>query len=278
MIFPNLTPSVVKISLAIKDRDFFVGLKPHYKDITYYSVGGAGKQTLFVGDSNMEQYLPRAVRVLSGNHGLSRGALCVVHAGVAPIPNYLVGGSGSSRGKSLIPLLKDMLHSDPRIDRVVLAALWPEYFNNDKAGSFAGGIPAADPKALDSAMFYFGDLVRSIVSSGKKVYVVLTVPYGSSINPSWCFNRTFWGVVDFKKYSTLRKDDFLFRAGRVNEALRKAAVDAGAMVIDPMNYLCDGNECVLTDPDGIPIRYDFGHLRPGYVREKVKYLDQTMLP
>ena len=49
--------------------------------------------------------------------------------------------------------------------------------------------------------------------------------------------------------------------------------------MDPLDYLSDeSGECISADYEGFPIRYDEGHLRPGYVRDQVKYLDFTVLP
>jgi len=60
--------------------------------------------------------------------------------------------------------------------------------------------------------------------------------------------------------------------------IASVAKQNGAEVIDPMDYLCTNGVCIAEDMDGIPIRYDDGHLRPGYVRDHVKYLDFTVEP
>ena len=48
-------------------------------------------------------------------------------------------------------------------------------------------------------------------------------------------------------------------------------------VIDPMEVLCVNGICIAEDENG-PNHYDANHLRPSFVRYKVKYLDQTVAP
>jgi hypothetical protein len=45
-----------------------------------------------------------------------------------------------------------------------------------------------------------------------------------------------------------------------------------------MDYLCTNGICIGKDGEGIPIRYDDGHLRIGYVKDNVLYLDETVSP
>src|SRR5712671_3522592 len=80
--------------------------------------------------------------------------------------------------------------------------------------------------------------------------------------------------------------DFGFKIGRtqvdrarivaqlepVVSRLKRIARSTGATVIDPVDYLCDGNCPTLTN-DGWPVYMDDNHLRPSFVRQHVTFLD-----
>ena len=62
----------------------------------------------------------------------------------------------------------------------------------------------------------------------------------------------------------------------INLEVRRVAVSAGAVVIDPMDFLCDQRVCPAVSGDGEPMYHDFAHLTPSYVRAHVSYLDRTL--
>ena len=53
------------------------------------------------------------------------------------------------------------------------------------------------------------------------------------------------------------------------------AETAGAVTIDPMQFLCENGLCIVNNQNG-PIRIDGYHLRPSYVRYNVTYLDDLV--
>ena len=59
--------------------------------------------------------------------------------------------------------------------------------------------------------------------------------------------------------------------------LKTAAYSAGAVVIDPVEYLCR-RDCPALTNDGAPIYKNNGHLRPSYVRDNVTFLDAIIDP
>jgi hypothetical protein len=48
-------------------------------------------------------------------------------------------------------------------------------------------------------------------------------------------------------------------------------------IIDPLEHLAVDGVCVAEE-EGVPIRHDMSHLRPGYVADRVTYLDDTLAP
>ena len=275
-IKPNASERVIDINHAIHDKNFYSGINQHASLIGEYSIGGTGLQTLFVGDSNMEQYMPRIVKLLKNNSEKSRGAIFITHTGWPALPNYLV--ISDSQKHSLMPSVEEKLGTEPGIDRVVMASIWPEYFLKNHHKNSVDGIPASEPKALENAMNDLGDMIRRLVLKDKKVIVVLSIPYGDSLSPRGLIDRGFTGISTRKKSSELYREEFLLNHGFIIGKVRKTASEAGAEVIDPLDYLCTNGICIAEDERGVPIRYDHAHLRSGYVRDHVKYLDRTVEP
>ena len=56
-----------------------------------------------------------------------------------------------------------------------------------------------------------------------------------------------------------------------------ATVDAGAILITPIDYLYNGKTRPSVNLDGVPIYKDYLHLRPAFVRDKDILMDQTIL-
>ena len=81
--------------------------------------------------------------------------------------------------------------------------------------------------------------------------------------------------MDSRK-KVLTKESFLKEHGSLLAEIAAVARKNGAEVIDPLDYLCTNGICIAEDEKGVPIRFDDGHLCPGYVRDHVKYLDQTV--
>jgi hypothetical protein len=131
---------------------------------------------------------------------------------------------------------------------------------------------------LSGALEEFSSAIRELVARGKEVIVVLSIPTAPQLDPKSVYFRTFRGVSGAREQA-YGKQAFLNEHGEVLKRLAEVAAKAGARVVDPLDFLCDEHGfCIAEDGEGIPIRYDEGHLRPGYVREQVKYLDFTVEP
>lgn len=271
-----------KISSVKNDKDIYIGGKFDSKGMYYVEKGGARK-TLYVGDSNMAMYLPRIIRIIQENPKSLRGAMAILHNSCPPIPNYYSESFGINNKISVVPVMEKELDSNPRIDRVVLGAIWPAYFpyyskdiNGANLKSTVDDVSNLNPRALEIATVRFGAVINKIRSKGIKVYVVLTVPYDETLNPNRIKERTFAGVKKSENKLTQTKKQFIEKTGYVNNAIRKVAIESGAEIIDPIDFLCDKNKCISSDSMGFPIRIDDRHLRPGFVEKQLKYLDFTL--
>ena len=271
----QITNREATVAGALKDRDFFQGTRYLKSKVYLNTTGGDGEQTIFVGDSNMQQYAPRISKLMAENSGKKRGAIFITSAGCLPVAGYTVPERPHSL--LLMPEFQKIIETDPRIDRVVFAAIWPEYFKSSKVTNSIDGIPANKPEAFSKALENLGCTIKKLRARGKEVTVVLSIPYNQKLDPSKFFERSFSGA-SYKCPEGMSEKDFVADKSAVLEKIATTAKINGANVIDPLDSLCVNGLCIINDENGIPIRYDEGHLRPGYVREHVKYLDRTVAP
>ena len=129
------------------------------------------------------------------------------------------------------------------------------------------------------AIASLGDMIHLLKRKGKDVVLVLSVPGGEQFNPQHFFHRSLFGIF-LTPPPAITKKDFLEKLGdqELRKDLVRMAHENGVMVIDPLDYLADGENCLLVSDDGSPIRYDGLHLRSWFVREHVHYLDWTIGP
>jgi hypothetical protein len=271
----EIPDELVKCDRAIRDRNSFEGLRWMSKSsgICLNEIGGSGFQTLFYGDSNTQQYAPRIIELLKNNKKKQRGAILLSAGGVSPFPNVTKINQLSSREMEV--LFNKIITDNTKVDRVVISARWDLYFNENNDYRF-NGIKLSDKSGGNAALSAFGSMINNLKRNNKTVIVVLSTPNGESLNPKSFYKRKFFGTPN-KTTVKQTAADFLNKNGDILQKLTKVARTNGAEVIDPMDYLCTNGVCISENEDG-PIRYDGNHLRPGYVRDHVKYLDQTVAP
>jgi len=278
IISRNIPPEMQRVQKALKDWNMLGGLTlvSDNKTSLVDKVGGDGPQTLFVGDSNMQQYAPRITKLLKGNQGNSRGAILVTKGGILPIG--IVYKNSETRCSDLMNKADEIALSDHRIDRVVIASRWTSYFNKNSEWKI-NGVSLGEQSARQQAMADLGRNIRELTARGKKVILVLNIPTGSQLDPRSIYPRTFKGTHSAQK-KILTKEMFLNENenGAIIDEVARIAYVNGAELIDPMDYLCQNGVCIAEDDNGVPIHFDDGHLCSSYVRENVKYLDRTVEP
>jgi hypothetical protein len=168
------------------------------------------------------------------------------------------------------------LEANPKINRVVIASRWCSYFSKNTKWKTNGASLETSAGKLE-AMQELDACLRSIQHHGGRIFLVLTIPTGSVLDPKGIYPRNFKGTNSSKK-KIMTKEEFLKGSGEILSEIAAVGRKNGAEVIDPLDYLCTNGVCIAEDENGIPIRFDDGHLRPGYVREHVKYLDRTVEP
>lgn len=275
VLMPRPLPNeIIKFKSALEDKDSLHGLVGLNgpKHLCFNQIGGSSGTTLFFGDSNMQQYAPRIVKLLQNNHGSgTRGALLLTGGGCSPMPDVTI--SGNEGCPELFPKLDDLLEHDKSIDSIVIAARWDLYFAKDTSYLFRGD-RLCEKATKDKVLARFGELIHLLVQQGKKVSVVLSTPNDGVLDPRHFYKRDFVGSYS-KTLKPFSKQDHINKNGALEHEIATVVLANGGEIIDPLDSLCVNGICIAENEDG-PIRYDINHLRPGYVREHVKYLDRTI--
>ena len=119
-------------------------------------------------------------------------------------------------------------------------------------------------------------MIESFVKQGKEVYIVLQIPVGKELDPRLMIHRELGSLTFNVVASPVKRSDVNRQLAPTAAKLVEIAKRHGVGVIDPLDTLCNDEECPTVDPDGSPIYRDDGHLRPSYVRANVKYLDYAI--
>jgi peptidoglycan/LPS O-acetylase OafA/YrhL len=241
-------------------------------------------KAVFIGDSHIEQYWPRARRVIDTQPDSARSAVFVTNRGCPPLP----GINSTWRGKDCRGFFDHAMKLAllPDVDTVVFGAFWENYFigeySEDESWQQAAGVPPLELDSPDTraAFEQFRRTVATLVSGGRRVFIVLS-------NPT---SRLFVPVFPTEVRLSLHPPRRLAANGpRVDarpfesfvapltDRLRNIAAQTGAIVVDPRVTLCDGLICSSTGLDGLPLYVDSNHLRGSFARERASFLDEMLL-
>lgn len=226
--------------------------------------------TLFVGDSNVEQYWPRIERLIEDDPVHTNGAIFKTGGGCTAIPNLPFGADH----KHCLPLTDDamkIIEKKPEIDTVVIGGQWSGLGWNTTDKYDVG------TKNYTKALGDLGVYIKKIKMSGKRVFLILNIPIGPKLDPKYIVHRD---LKDFPKVFSLRDGgeamaELERKMGRLQADLEQVGISAGASIIKPMNFLCSVN-CRGTDQNNSPIYKDGAHLRPTYVRDHAEFIDKTV--
>lgn len=230
-------------------KSFHTGLGYHFER------GDAASRVLFIGDSHVEQYYPRIDRLLTEHPDTTRSIAFVSGHGCPPLVH--------SKCKKMMDnafAVADDLH----VDTVVIASAWNRY-------------TYFDPNGPDTAYRDVESTIAKFRSSGRRVYLVLPVPKGEAFEPARIVKRSFTLLSGFFLVQSLRLSEVDPWEKAIAAKLRSIADSQGAVAIDPIDYICHLGDCPTLANDGLPIYCDNSHLRSGYVRDQVTFLDDIVL-
>jgi len=272
----NDGPAIRQVVDAIRDDTRAALASRVTADAALLRIGGDGPKTLFYGDSMAPQYVPRLLALLDGAPAGGRGALVVGAPGTPPIP----GVTSPSRpgAEQVARRFRDVLDTHPEVDRVVLLALWHFYLSPHERYAIDGR-RLSEPDGRQRALERLAALFAELAARGKRVTVVLASPGDPRLAPEAFLRRGFGSITPVTP-PPVTVANFLANHPALAEfqgALAAIARRDGADVVDPLRFLCPDGVCVAADGDG-PIRYDQNHLRATFVRDHVRYLDETVAP
>jgi peptidoglycan/LPS O-acetylase OafA/YrhL len=241
-------------------------------------------KAVFIGDSHIEQYWPRAKRVIDTQPDFARSAVFVTNRGCPPLPGINSTWRGKNCRGSFDNAMK--LAFQPDVDTVVFGAFWENYFigeySEDQSAQQAAGVPPLELDSADTraAFEQFRSIVATLVSGGRRVFIVLSNP------TSQLFVPVFPPEVRLSLHPPLRlaangprvdARPFESFVAPLTDRLRNIAAQTGAIVIDPRTTLCDGLICPSTGLDGLPLYVDSNHLRSSFARQRASFVDEMLL-
>ena len=263
------------ITRAAEDWQYPGALKPYpFKDKIFLSEDSdVDNITLFVGDSNIEQYYVRIDELIKTKPKNTNSIIFATSGGCLPIP-----ASPYDQIQHCGGLMEDagqLAAQNPKIVNVVIGGLWNQYLGDGAAlvGKFGYG---SDLYAL--SLSRLSTYIKDLKKLNKTVFLVLNIPFGKEFSPKFLVQRR---LVDFPNILSIRpgglpRKQLAEKYGMIEDDLSRLAEESGAISIRPLDYVCDDLFCSSVDRNGLPMYRDQGHLRPSFVRDNAKFLDVTV--
>jgi peptidoglycan/LPS O-acetylase OafA/YrhL len=225
----------------------------------WYQNSDVAQKTVFIGDSNMEQYAPRISKLLSENPAKANSVVFATRGSCPVIPALFAAMQGCKEDMPralTLAMAKD-------VSTVVIGQLWIDYPNLATDVTLQESL-AAQIKAL---------------STTKKVFVILNIPAGADFNPKNMFTGSRLTSLKAKDPNQIQFDLKKFKTeyDPLFNVIRTVAVNNGAEVIDPMPEFCTATACAIFDKNKEPLYIDNAHVRASYVETEVRILDRTVL-
>lgn len=215
---------------------------------------GSGEgSVLYVGDSLMGQYYPRAVEIHGAAHKPRFSSVFASRNHCRPLPNHdFMSGPVNCRDYYRAALA---LAAQPQYVRVVFAGSWPPL--------------SRDGRLTAEANLFVRDLKR-LREMGKEVFVLSNPPMHAQFDPSAI-------AAVFRRNSTTELTDRAMPRSKLENlewlrAVNLIGAEAGATIINPFDYLCREGRCpyVLA---GKPLYTDHVHLRAAWARAAATFVD-----
>jgi peptidoglycan/LPS O-acetylase OafA/YrhL len=263
-------------------------VEPFGFGVATLSSHGAGK-AVFIGDSHLQQYWPRMARVIENHGDSARSALLVTRAGCPTLPGLAVRGRSQHCNDHFEFAVARALKPD--VDTVVFGAFWEDYFLGEysvkrlrpqvyRVADNTHETLAIDSRGTQIALEQFQDVIARLVSSGRRVYIVLSNPTSPLFEPLLPLElRVSPHASGLAPGTGALVDAAPFESyiAPLMGRLRDIAARSGANVIDPRSTLCDGMICPASDSNGLPRYLDSSHLSGFAAREHASFIDETLL-
>jgi peptidoglycan/LPS O-acetylase OafA/YrhL len=220
--------------------------------------------TVFIGDSHIEQYLPRIAKLIDEAPDSVNSAIFIGNQdrNCWPMEHVFVVGEGFCHGA-----IND-------IRNLALANTTEAFVLSYAADHFL--MLMRSPTGRDSLARF----MRLLTESGKRVYIILPNPEGNELAPLTMYTGSRLARITVKPADETKFDAQAFsdKFAGVQNDLKKLAIDNGGIAIDPFPVLCGSAICPVFDASGVPLYRDSNHPRPSYVRSSASFIDVTLRP
>jgi hypothetical protein len=285
-------PTVMAWDTAVRDWHFPRESKfgePAEFGFATLSSHGAGK-AVFIGDSHLQQYWSRLAQVIDSHGDSARSAVLVTRAGCPMLPGLNVRGRGHDCNNHFDFAMAQALQPD--VDTVVFGAFWENYFLGEysvksprpqvyRVADESHETLAVDSPGTEIAFQQFQEAISRLVSSGRRVFIVLSNPTSPRFTPRFppSIRLSLQGSGSFTLGDgpLVDAEPFESYVSPLMNRLRDIAAHTGAKTLDPRSTLCNGMVCQASDSNGMPRYIDSGHLRNFAAREHASFLDETLL-
>ncbi|WP_373921709.1 acyltransferase family protein [Undibacterium cyanobacteriorum] len=242
--------------------------------------GTEAATTLFVGDSNLEQYYPRLDQLLQ-QPTPRYSILFLSEGGCLPIPHTI--SKETRECQDVANSVSKVLNANKQIRRVVIAAQWYGHLlvevQNAKYVADGTEFPiGVNTEGYQKALNSLREQLTMLRRRGLEVYLILNIPIGIEFNPSYIAERSVQSLWQGFRLRTggRRLSEFEVPFAQIKLDLSRAGKDSDVIVIDPTDTICSADLCSSVDENLAPKYKDNGHLRPTYVREHIRFMDQTI--
>ena len=251
-----------------------------------YQQSGREETTLFIGDSNMEQYYPRIEELIKNSPSSTNSIIFSTDDGCAPLPDTMIASYKHCAG--LFEAALKLALQRKEISSVVIGGLWYQYLSGAarEGGSlsyFFAGDGQEYPIEMGSAGYQkaltaLSDYIKVLNKNNKRVILILNIPTGDELDPFYMVKRSLkhFPHVFEARDGGLNLKVFEEKYGRIKHDLIDVAATNKIELIDPVKYLCSEDRCPSVDTDGEPLYKDGQHLRPYFVKGRATFIDSTV--
>lgn len=268
-------PKLVEYSRAISDWSYPGSFKPfEYDEGKLFMKGSNNKKTLFIGDSRMEQFLPRIEKIINESPNSTLMAVFSTGEGCPPFPNankdsFLHCNSFIRRSLSYA--------KREDVDKVVITGAWQFHIDNKKTFVMDKQKKlylSNNPSAVKLAFGELETFIQELINLGKTVYLISDIPDGDEFNPKYQILRNLHGI-QIKPSEPIDRNLLAKKYQTATNHLAEISKKTSAPLIDPFEIICSPSSC-SPNINFIPKYKDSGHLRASFVEDNFSILDQTI--
>jgi peptidoglycan/LPS O-acetylase OafA/YrhL len=227
------------------------------------------QKTLFLGDSLVEQYYPRMHELITNDPSLN-DTWFLTHGGCFPIQAII---SFKRDCKNINHV--DKVLASINFERIVVGGDWWQRFKIDEWHVNADDklVALNTPLGQELAFNLIDGLFSSLVANSNQVFLVLPLPTGKLYDYKFVARQHFTNTPYSESY---QKQYFKNKYASFTTKISALAKRHNINVIDPLEALCQSEQCNTSDINGAPIYKDNKHIRASYMRKNVKFLDRMV--